>query len=259
METETFTTEFGSITLYTLDTYIKEPFTRGEYFEKEELDAIRKYIPTDRNILEIGGHCGTTTVAMGHFTKEASNKIYVFEPQMNNYALLVKNIQQNHLEHKVESFRKGIFSFQGQTHMHEVDEDGPHRGEKVKSLVDEKKSVNLAGLCLGSGGEEVDVVRLDDVEELFNIENVGFIHCDAQGSENYIFYAGQQFLKKHRPVVLFEDATIYGHYLENIIHSTQSRPTEEASFNVVKFCTEELGYSQFIRGFMGGMNSLLIP
>jgi hypothetical protein len=45
-------------------------------------------------------------------------------------------------------------------------------------------------------------LKLDDLD----LENIGYIHCDAQGAEPFIFSCGKQFIKKHRPIILYEDS-----------------------------------------------------
>jgi hypothetical protein len=41
-----------------------------------------------------------------------------------------------------------------------------------------------------------------------NFENIGFIHCDAQGSENFIFSKSIDTIRRCRPVILYENLSI---------------------------------------------------
>lgn len=45
-----------------------------------------------------------------------------------------------------------------------------------------------------------------------NLDNIGFIHCDAQGAENFIFSKALDTINKYRPVILYEN----NECLENI-------------------------------------------
>ena len=73
---QTFETSYGKITLYQNDVYIIRSFLKGKYYDLEKLLKLQKYIDPGRNILEIGGHCGTSTLVYSKFT---SGKIYVYE------------------------------------------------------------------------------------------------------------------------------------------------------------------------------------
>lgn len=56
---ETFTTSYGLITLYKNEKYIIKSFKTGSYWDINTLNMLKQYINSKRNILEIGGHCGT--------------------------------------------------------------------------------------------------------------------------------------------------------------------------------------------------------
>ena len=42
------------------DVYIRREFKNGGYWDIDTLLKLREYVDPNRNILEIGGHCGTT-------------------------------------------------------------------------------------------------------------------------------------------------------------------------------------------------------
>ena len=107
---ETFTTSYGLITLYKNETYIINDFLRGSYWDINSLNMLKSYINPNRNILEIGGHCGTSSIVYSSFLNN-ENKVYVYEPQFNMYNLLVKNINQNNLQNKIIPFNSGVFCY----------------------------------------------------------------------------------------------------------------------------------------------------
>jgi hypothetical protein len=39
-------------------------------------------------------------------------------------------------------------------------------------------------MCLGDNGEKIKLTTIDGI----NLENIGFIHVDAQSSETFIFF-----------------------------------------------------------------------
>ena len=113
---------------------------------------------------------------------------------------------------------------------------------------------------MGCQGEMVEAVTLDSLLETNQLpESIGFIHCDAQGAENFIFSAAVQTLTHHRPVVLFEDNATYGTYLyDSVCHNYPEYSTQKF-FDIRDFCMSTLHYSMCLNQFNGSIDTLLIP
>ena len=79
------------------------------------LYALGQFINPKMNILEIGGHCGTSSIVYSSYLNEGQ-KVHVYEPQLNMYNLLVKNIEQNNLQNKIIPYNSGVFCFSGKAH-----------------------------------------------------------------------------------------------------------------------------------------------
>ena len=249
-----YDTKYGKIFLNKYDYYMVDVFSKNEYWDDKQLCILRdKYIPTDKNILEIGGHSGTSTIFYSKILKE-NNIIYTFEPQKQMFAILNKNIEINNLNSKIKTFNSAVFCKTGQINMHCEDMDGPSKGN-IKILESENKNINYGGICLGKNGELTNCIKLDDLD----FENIGYIHCDAQGAEPFIFSAATQFIKKHRPVILYEDINLYGNYLFNIIKSSYPEFINNSEFDIKKYCIEELGYYCISNFNNSGFDSLLLP
>jgi FkbM family methyltransferase len=253
LSAKTFVTEFGMLTLPITDMYITPTFEAGNYWEVDTIRALKSHVPAHRNMLEIGGHCGTSTLAYASYVQ---GKQYVFEPQPDMFSLLKSNVRVNELADKIQCIPEAVFCFTGKICMHAFDLDG-NKGRLVKELKDKDEPCNYGGVGIGSGGDQVTCLKLDDCMDKF--DNIGFIHCDAQGSEPFIFWGAQKFLATHRPVILFEDMTLYGTYLYDNIKNTYPEHAEAAAFNVIKFCMEELKYTSCHVAYNGGMDTLLIP
>ena len=80
--------KYGLITLYRNEIYIGDSFKKGKYWDEDTLLKLKQYINPKRNILEIGGHCGTSSVVYSSFLED-DNKVFVYEPQYNLFKLLV--------------------------------------------------------------------------------------------------------------------------------------------------------------------------
>ena len=251
---ETYNTEYGLITLYKNETYITTTFRMGIYWDNDTLLKLREYIDPNRNILEIGGHCGTSSIVYSSFLDD-KQKLYVYEPQEEMYKLLVKNIYQNGLENKIIAIKQGVFCFAGPGKMNNVDLDGG--GGEVDKRYNEEINLNcnFAGIGLGDDGEDINLTTIDNMI----LEDIGYIHCDAQGSENFIFSKGIEMITKFRPVILYENNELYGTYLYDNVCKSYPNYKEESKFDIKKYCMEQLNYSKFIDKFNGGIDTLLIP
>jgi len=252
---ETFDTKYGKITLYSNDCFITHDYKNGNYWEENNLLLLKQYIPSNKNILEIGGHCGTSSL---FYEKCLNNdkKLYVYEPQKNMYNLLVQNINQNNLQNKIIASNVGVFCYSGAGKMNNTDLDGCP-GAIIEKRYNEENSLpcNFAGLGLGNEGEDIHLITVDDM----NLEDIGFIHCDAQGSENFIFSKAIETIQKYRPVILYENNEHYGRYLYDSVKDSYPQYKEESLFDIKKYCMENLGYTTFIDRFNGGIDTLLIP
>jgi hypothetical protein len=91
------------------------------------------------------------------------------------------------------------------------------------------------------------------------LDDIGFIHCDAQGSENFIFSKGLETIKKYRPVILYENNEQFERNLYDSVCRSYPQYKEESTFDIKKYCMEQLHYSHFIDKFNRGIDTLLIP
>jgi len=251
---ETFYTKYGLVTLLSNDSIIKAPFTQNKYWDEDTLFQLKQYIDPNRNILEIGGHCGTSSIVYASFLNEGS-KVFVYEPQSVLFGILSKNIQQNNLQHKIVPFNCGVFCYKGPGIMNGIDLDGGG-GTVSRRYGDESNlDCNFGGIGLGTGGEEIEMTTIDDI----SLNDIGFIHCDAQGSENFIFSRGVDTLSKCRPVVYYEDNERLADYLYNNVCNAYPIFKTASKFRVDEFCAGKLNYSGKIERFNGGLDTLLFP
>jgi FkbM family methyltransferase len=251
---ETFDTKYGKITLYKNEIYIGYEFRKGRYWDENTLLHLKKYINPDRNILEIGGHCGTSSIVYSSFLKK-DKKIFVYEPQKNMHKLLVQNINQNNLENNIIPYNLGVFCYDGVGKMNNIDIDG--RGGIVEKRYNEESNLycNFGGIGLGKDGEIINLTTIDSMDN----ENIGFIHCDAQGAENFIFSKGLKTIEKYRPVIFYENNELYDIPLYNTVCKSYPEYIEESKFDIKKYCMEILKYSYCIDKFNGGKDNLLLP
>ncbi len=252
MNIKTFITKYGKISLYNNDMYIIKSFEQNQYWDENTLLKLKKYIDPNKNILEIGGHCGTSSIVYASFLNEGK-KIYVYEPQKKLYELLLKNIVDNNLSDKIIPFNKGVFCFNGYTYMNDIDIDGDKGFVEKRYNEESNLNCNFAGIGLGSSGESIEVVTIDSMD----LENIGFIHCDAQGAENFIFSKSTNLVEKCKPVILFENNKKYGKLLYNNVCKNFKNFQTESNFDIVDYCINKLNYNNFIERFNRSIDTLI--
>lgn len=245
----TFTTPYGKISLVANDAIIAGEYMKGNYWDIKGLQMLKKYIDPNRNILEIGGHCGTDTIVYASYLNDTS-KLFVYEPQKKLYDVLVKNINQNGLSDKVIHHNKAVFSYNGPGTMDALDLDT--NGVVSRRYTTEKNyGCNFGGVGIGPGGEDVIFTTVDDMPHT----DIGFIHCDAQGAEQYIFSKAQETIKRDRPVIYYENPkTDDGKFIKRVEMAHPDRT--EGDFDVEQFCAD-LGYKRI--EIDDRVNILLVP
>ena len=255
--TSTFNTPYGIVDIPSNEEYIIAPFRKGTYWDIDTMLKMRPYINPTRNVIEIGAHVGTSTLVYRSFLN-TNSMLWAFEPQQQMYSILSKNIAQNKLSANTIPVHGSVFCYTGTMNMNDRPLDGQNTHVQLSTINSAKLTVNYGGISIGAYGERIRCYRLDEfVPELTDI---GFIHCDAQGSDSFALWGAREIIRKYRPAILFEDKTLgagpvfYKHVCE---HYPQY--TEQSKFDVISFCMNELKYSQVLLNFNNSENNLLIP
>ena len=134
------------------------------------------------------------------------------------YNLLVKNINQNNLQHKIIPHNLGVFCFEGPGKMNSIDLDGGCGVVSNRYNEENHLNCNFGGIGLGNDGENINLTTIDHMK----LDNIGYIHCDAQGSENFLFSKGIETITKYKPVILYENIKLYGTYCSNVFIQLKS-------------------------------------
>ena len=185
----------------------------------------------------------------------------MYEPQSRMFELLKRNVSENGLTGRIKPFNLAIFCEDRTVTMNHIDMDGSMPGLVESRYTSESDlPCNFGGIGLGGMGESVNSRSLDSLLDANELpESVGFIHCDAQGAENFIFAASKETLARHRPVVLFENSAKHARYLYYNVCMHFPEYERESRFDTVDYCTNTLGYRTCIESFNGSIDTLLIP
>lgn len=195
-------------------------------------------IGDDSVVVDIGAHIGVFSVFAARLADNVT--VYSFEPEPENFQLLLKNIELNHLGNKIHTINQAVSST-----------DTP------KKLIRSASSVSAHSLFPGKFDEndikdsvDVSCITLASIFEKHAIKKCDILKLDCEGEEyNILLNAPDDVLAKIVKIVAeYHDGLIeYTHRdLENFLrqHNFQVEAREKQSF------------PNFTTGFLYAINKL---
>lgn len=150
-------------------------------YESFAIQMLKEHLKKGDYFIDIGAHIGWFSLVAGRLVG-SEGKVYAFEPEPNNFAQLLKNIEANGYNNIVP-LQKAVSNLTGICDMRLDKKSGFH-------------SLYLAPEQIGT--IKVDATTLD---EFFAIEGwptpVSFIKMDAQGGEGHILDGAKNLLKRN--------------------------------------------------------------
>lgn len=194
-------TWLGQVSCYANDWFIAGDLARGDTFEGGFVrEVLAPFVKRSRYVFDVGAHVGMHTLAYAHLLRDVPQaRILAFEPQSRLRAVLLKNLADNSLAGKVSVFPCALGHVNARTQMSASVSDGPNANQRIE--YGGRRSYNLAGLALGKGGEPVQMRSLDS----FGFPGCDFLKIDVEGFEPLVLLGALDLLRKHRPVVVYED------------------------------------------------------
>lgn len=155
-------------------------------FEPQEMELVKQQINLGDTVLDIGANIGYYTLIFAKLVGE-HGKVFAFEPDPNNFALLKKNIEINGYSNVV-LVPKGVSNENKRAKLYLCEQNkGMHR-------------VYNSVFCNDS--IDIDLVRLDDY---FPHEKINFIKIDIEGAEYHAIQGMQNLLNRNRDVKLLTE------------------------------------------------------
>jgi FkbM family methyltransferase len=142
-------------------------------------------------IITAGTHIGTFLP----FYSKIANKVYGFEPILENYHYSKLNIELNSL-HNINLINYALGDTNTELNMIEN-----NLIEKSLCKVVDKKYKNST---------LVKCIQLDSLKELFD-NNVSIIQLDVEGYENNVLLGAQKIIEKYKPILVLENNSV--HYI----------------------------------------------
>lgn len=151
----------------------------GRLYEEEELALMQAHVTPGSVIVDAGANVGNHAVA---FAKRfQAKKVIAFEPGARQFRLLQFNVALNNLENVIELHKTGLSNAQSTAHLNNWDN-------------------NLGSARIGDTGEEIDLVRGDDVLD----GRIDFIKMDVEGHEGEALAGLTETIARTRPKLFIE-------------------------------------------------------
>jgi len=160
--------------MLTHDDFIGKQIALLGYYEKVMLNYI-KNLNIKGSYIDVGANIGNHSL---YFAKECGNKIFAFEPDIENYRLLEENTKK----YNVTSFNIGIGS--------------------CKSMMGIERYRENMGMNRLIEGNDVEVSTID----IFEFEEIGLIKIDVEGMEIDVLKGAKKTIEKYKPSLFIENS-----------------------------------------------------
>lgn len=157
----------------------------NEFWELDILQKLDKYLPENAVILDIGANIGNHSV---YWATKNAKRIHSFEPMLQTYNSLVKNVKINGLEKIITPYNIGLG-------------DAKVSGEIARNI-----STNIGGTSIKESNVNnrfsIKIERFDDIN--LNEEKIDFIKIDVECFELKTLAGMRETIKKHKPIIFIE-------------------------------------------------------
>ena len=150
---------------------------------RKDIRILKYIINKEKNSIDVGAYKGVYTFLISKYSK----KVYAFEPNPKSFSILKKTVSEN----------VKVFNF-ALSNKSRVDFLKIPKGKKGYS--NQGGSLRNIKLDKNFGKIRVNAKKLDDL----NLQNIGFIKIDAEGSEQEVLKGAKKLIKKYKPTLLIE-------------------------------------------------------
>ena len=199
----------GIFSYYENDKYIGKSLSEYGEWSEAEVNLIKQLVNNNENIIEVGSNIGTHTIPLA---KHVSNggQIFAFEPQSQNYKLLLDNINDNEIKN-VEVSKLALSSKEGEAFMNKFDENKTSNFGDARIFSDNNENYEKVPV------KTLDQIYYDKTQENFSVK---LIKCDTQGQELNIIIGAKKIIDKYKPYLYVENDDV--HTSKNLIEKIKS-------------------------------------
>lgn len=160
-----------------------------ETYERAEVELLRRMMPDDGVLIDVGANCGYFSLAVAA-KRNFAGRVIAFEPLAPLAALLEQSIHVNGWSDRIELRRMAL---------------GNERG--MLPLTDAELSINAGATRLAIGHSSRASHRTVTVETLDNVAGdmiPDAIKVDIEGAEGLFLHGAQTTIHRSKPAILFE-------------------------------------------------------
>lgn len=172
---------------------------------------------SEKIVIDLGANIGAFSI---YAKLLRAKKIYAYEPQTENYNLMINNIKKNKMENDIKAFKLGVFGDEGKYKL--------VNGQTASSIVGVKVISKEKQIIANKQKREIiETITLEQVFKNNKIEHCGFLKIDTEGSEFETILNTPKYIMEKIDFIAIEnhktDAETYGKFLAKIseTHSIQ--------------------------------------
>jgi FkbM family methyltransferase len=159
-------------------------------FLDQAFDNLMSIIKEDYVIIDIGANIGRFTFHFAQIAKKG--RVICFEPDSTNYAALQINANLNNFDN-ISFYQLGLGSSAERVPLFNVNENNPGMNRVLPN------ESNIAFPF-----EMIDIKRLDQIEELLDINKIDLIKIDVEGFEFEVLQGSERLIDQFKPFLFVE-------------------------------------------------------
>lgn len=173
--------------------FVNKQFEQEGGPQRSDLGMLLHFVREGDVVLDVGGHIGAFAVPLGRAVG-ASGRVYTFEPFVESFEILKKNISENSLGDRVIA-RNAIVT----------DAAGRYR-VAVQSEHTSGAHFSLAKAADGAATVETPALRLDEwaSEQGASLTRLDVMKIDTEGMEFRVLRSARGLIEQFRPILMAE-------------------------------------------------------
>jgi FkbM family methyltransferase len=184
---KTAETKAGCISYFADDEFIGRALASCGEYSPGEVALWAKLLKIGDKVIDVGANIGALTLPLAKIVG-STGKVFAFEPQPENFGLLLRNITENDLGSVIVPFQNGL---------------GHESRVMAAPMLCELEDSNYGHIVLSTGSQSVNVVTLDSVLPECDVQ---LIKIDVEGLEEAVIEGGKGVIERCRPLLYVETA-----------------------------------------------------